>query len=70
VIYGDSARTLAVSNELYRKGISINPILAPAVAERLTRLRVFVTAVHTDADLDAAVDALAEISEATLVGAR
>ncbi|WOP17587.1 aminotransferase class I/II-fold pyridoxal phosphate-dependent enzyme [Raineyella sp. LH-20] len=69
VIYGDSARTLRVANALYRKGISINPILAPAVAERLTRLRVFVTAMHTREDLDAALEALAEISDATLVGA-
>lgn len=69
VIYGDSARTLRVANELYRKGLSINPILAPAVAERLARLRVFITAVHTRRDLDAALEALAEISEATLVGA-
>ncbi|QGF24182.1 aminotransferase class I/II-fold pyridoxal phosphate-dependent enzyme [Raineyella fluvialis] len=69
VIYGDSARTLQVSNELYRRGISINPILAPAVAERLARLRVFVTATHTREDLDAAIDALAEVSEATLIGA-
>lgn len=63
VIYGDSARTLSVANDLYRRGISINPILAPAVAERLARLRVFITAQHTSEDLDAALCALAELSE-------
>ena len=63
VIYGVSARTLAAANDLYRRGISINPILAPAVAERLTRLRVFVTAAHTADDLDSALAALAEISD-------
>ena len=70
VIFGDSERTLAVANHLYRAGYSINPILAPAVAERLARLRIFVTAAHTDADLDGAVTALAEATDRVLVDVR
>ncbi len=69
VIYGDSARTLQVANDLYRRGISINPILAPAVAERLTRLRVFVTATHTREDLDTALEALEAVSATGRAGA-
>ncbi|MCF1600310.1 aminotransferase class I/II-fold pyridoxal phosphate-dependent enzyme, partial [Streptomyces muensis] len=46
-IVGDSARTLRLAEALFRQGISVNPILYPAVPEELTRLRFFVTCEHT-----------------------
>ncbi|KOG08187.1 hypothetical protein ADK35_41970, partial [Streptomyces viridochromogenes] len=46
-IVGDSAKTLQLAEALFRQGISVNPILYPAVPEELTRLRFFVTCEHT-----------------------
>jgi hypothetical protein len=42
------------------RGINVQPILHPAVEEHLTRLRFFVTARHTEQQIRAATDALAE----------
>jgi 8-amino-7-oxononanoate synthase len=46
-VIGDSLRSLTTSLELFDQGISVNPILHPAVEERATRLRFFVTSEHT-----------------------
>ncbi|MFJ7165896.1 aminotransferase class I/II-fold pyridoxal phosphate-dependent enzyme [Streptomyces globosus] len=46
-IVGDSTRTLRLAEALYREGVSVNPILYPAVPEELARLRFFVTSEHT-----------------------
>lgn len=59
-IVGDSARCLRVSESLRRRGINAPPIFHPAVEERLARLRFFVSARHTEAQLEAAANALAE----------
>ncbi|MFF7163512.1 type I polyketide synthase [Streptomyces sp. NPDC008086] len=57
-IVGDSARTLRLAEALFREGISVNPILHPAVPEELTRLRFFVTCAHTPDQIRRTVDAL------------
>jgi len=59
-ITGDSLRALSLADALFRRGISVNPILYPAVEEPLARLRFFVTAEHTSEQIERAVDALAE----------
>ncbi|GGT14605.1 MULTISPECIES: type I polyketide synthase [Streptomyces] len=46
-IVGDSTRTLRLAQALYQEGVSVNPILYPAVPEELARLRFFVTSEHT-----------------------
>ncbi|WP_129656831.1 aminotransferase class I/II-fold pyridoxal phosphate-dependent enzyme [Rothia halotolerans] len=61
VIIGDSGRTIEVSRGLHDAGISVNPIVFPAVAENLSRLRFFITQDHTREQLDAALDATADL---------
>ncbi|MGW0392079.1 type I polyketide synthase [Streptomyces sp. NPDC003042] len=46
-IVGDSPQTLRLAEALFRKGISVNPILYPAVPEEMARLRFFLTCEHT-----------------------
>ncbi|QES58683.1 type-I PKS [Streptomyces venezuelae] len=58
-IVGDSLKTLRLAEALFRQGISVNPILHPAVPEELARLRFFVTYDHTPGQIRQAVAALA-----------
>ncbi|MXM63950.1 aminotransferase class I/II-fold pyridoxal phosphate-dependent enzyme [Streptomyces sp. HUCO-GS316] len=46
-IVGDSATTLRLAEALFQQGVSVNPILYPAVPEELARLRFFLTCDHT-----------------------
>ncbi|WP_446223454.1 type I polyketide synthase [Nocardia sp. IBHARD005] len=67
-IVGDSMKTLKLSTALLRRGINVNPILYPAVPEDLARLRFFVTACHTEAQIRDTVTSLAE--ELALISAQ
>jgi len=58
-ITGDSVKALRLADTLFRNGVSVNPILYPAVKERLARLRFFVTAEHSAEDIESTVDLLA-----------
>ena len=58
-ITGDSVQALRLADTLLKNGVSVNPILYPAVKERLARLRFFVTAEHSTEDIEATVDLLA-----------
>ncbi|MFH8224481.1 aminotransferase class I/II-fold pyridoxal phosphate-dependent enzyme [Streptomyces sp. NPDC018057] len=59
-ITGDSARALVLADRLLERGISVNPILHPAVEERLTRLRFFVTSEHTEEQIAHVVKTVGE----------
>jgi 8-amino-7-oxononanoate synthase len=58
-ITGDSVKALRLADTLLKNGVSVNPILYPAVKERLARLRFFVTAEHSAQDIESTVDLLA-----------
>ncbi|MEV7543674.1 hypothetical protein, partial [Streptomyces sp. NPDC089915] len=58
-IVGDSVRTLRLAEALFRRGVSANPILHPAVPEELARLRFFVTRDHTPDQIRRTVTTLA-----------
>ncbi|GLY05729.1 type I polyketide synthase [Actinoplanes sp. NBRC 101535] len=58
-ITGDSIKALRLSDTLLKNGVSVNPILYPAVKESLARLRFFITAEHTAQDIETTVDLLA-----------
>ncbi len=45
---------------MFRRGINVQPILHPAVEESAARLRFFVTAKHTEAQIRTTVETLAE----------
>jgi 8-amino-7-oxononanoate synthase len=59
-ITGDSLKALQLADRLYARGVSANPILHPAVEERLTRLRFFITSEHTEQQIVTTVEILAE----------
>ena len=63
IITGDSIRALQLSSALYDQGINAQPILYPAVPEAEARIRIFMTAIHTEKQIRHAVDALAEAWE-------
>jgi 7-keto-8-aminopelargonate synthetase-like enzyme len=56
---GSSERALGLAQALGARGINVQPIFHPAVEEGKARLRFFVTAGHTEAQLDATAAALA-----------
>ncbi len=58
-ILGSSLRAVKASNALFERGFNVQPIVHPAVEERAARLRFFVSASHTAAQITSAVDALA-----------
>ncbi|MCA9178518.1 MAG: aminotransferase class I/II-fold pyridoxal phosphate-dependent enzyme [Planctomycetales bacterium] len=59
VIIGNSLQSLLVSRRLFERGINVQPILYPAVEEEKARLRFFITALHTDQQIQTTVDATA-----------
>ncbi len=59
-IVGSSMRAARVSAALFERGINVQPILYPAVPEKLARLRFFMSYEHSEADIREAVGALAE----------
>jgi 8-amino-7-oxononanoate synthase len=58
-IIGSSPRAVRLSAALFERGINVQPILYPAVPERLARLRFFMCCEHSETDIRDAVDALA-----------
>lgn len=61
---GSSARALRVAQALAGRGINVQPIFFPAVEEGKARLRFFITAEHTEDQLRATADALADAAAA------
>lgn len=57
-IFADSQLTLGVANLMFENGVSVNPIIFPAVAESLARLRFFITSEHTPELIDQTLSAL------------
>jgi 8-amino-7-oxononanoate synthase len=54
-IVGSSTRAARISAALMVKGINVQPILYPAVPEKLARLRFFMCCEHTEEDIRSAV---------------
>lgn len=65
IILGNSAQCIRVSQELLRQGINAQPILYPAVRESAARVRFFISAEHTEAQIARTVQVLAECIAAT-----
>lgn len=60
VVIGEDDRTMAMAGALQRRGLDIRGIRPPTVPEGTARLRLSLTLNVTEADVDKAVDALAE----------
>jgi 8-amino-7-oxononanoate synthase len=60
IVVGDSMSAVILSQQLFRRGINVQPVLYPAVPAKSSRLRFFLTAMHTEAQIDTATDAMVE----------
>jgi glycine C-acetyltransferase len=52
---------MACSDRLMDEGVFAQPVVFPTVAMDKARIRTIVTAVHTDAQLDQALEAFAKV---------
>ena len=66
----DSARTVALVEHLRRRGILVTGLTYPVVPRGDEEIRFQISADHTAADIDAALEALAEMAEANVPLAR
>lgn len=60
VITGSSIRAARLSEALFDQGVNVLPILYPAVPEKSARLRFFVSCQHTEEQIRATVDRVAQ----------
>lgn len=60
IIVGGSYFAFMLSRELFKRGINVQPIIYPAVEEKLARLRFFLTSTHTEEQIRATIDAICE----------
>ena len=60
-IIGSSLKAAKLSGQLFERGINVQPIVYPAVEEKTARLRFFISCMHSEEQVHAAVKALAEI---------
>lgn len=57
---GSSLRAAKLSHAMYERGISVQPILYPAVPEKAARLRFFMSYQHTEEQIDETIRVLAD----------
>ena len=61
IILGSAARALAASDALWEQGIWVTAIRPPTVPEGTARLRITLTATHTDSEVTRLVETLAAV---------
>jgi len=60
-ITGSSIRAARLSQEMSELGISVHPILYPAVSENSARLRFFISSDHSEQDIEQTIDLLSRV---------
>lgn len=60
-ITGSSLKAAKLSNRLFERGINVQPIIYPAVEERVARLRFFLSCMHTETQINKAVELVKEL---------
>jgi 8-amino-7-oxononanoate synthase len=60
IMVGDSLPTVVLSHRLLERRINALPVTHPAVPAKSSRLRFFVTAMHTQAQIETAIEVTAE----------
>lgn len=60
VMVGNKAEAFLLAKLLARQGVSVMPLAHPAVEENAARLRFFLSAAHTEADITNALDLVAQ----------
>jgi len=61
VMVNNDAKVFAVAEKIQDRGLFLNPVTYPAVPKHKSRLRISVSAAHTEADLEAAVQTIAGV---------
>lgn len=64
VILGSSRKAIALSNKLFENGINVQPIIHPAVEEKASRLRFFLSSRHTGDDISKCCEITAKLAGA------
>jgi 8-amino-7-oxononanoate synthase len=60
IMVGDSLPTVVLSHRLLERGINALPVTHPAVPAKSSRLRFFVTAMHTQPQIETAIEVTAD----------
>jgi len=60
VITGSSISAARLSDALFKRGVNVQPIIYPAVPEKSSRLRFFVSSEHSEAQIAETVGILKE----------
>jgi 8-amino-7-oxononanoate synthase len=63
VILGSSIAAARYAQKLFERGINVQPIIYPAVAEKAARLRFFLSSEHSEGDIRATIAALVAIRQ-------
>ncbi len=61
VMVNNDAKVFAVAEKVQARGLFLNPVTYPAVPKHKSRLRISVSAAHTEEELEAAVQAIASV---------
>jgi glycine C-acetyltransferase len=61
VMVNNDAKVFAVAEKIQDRGLFLNPVTYPAVPKHKSRLRISVSAAHTEEDLEAAVRTIAGV---------
>ncbi len=64
LICGSSRKTVNISNALFKQNINVQPIIYPAVEEKASRLRFFISALTTQEDMEITLKTLHNIAVA------
>lgn len=65
IMTGSSIRAVALSQRLSRRNINVQPIIHPAIPERLARLRFFLSSEHAPEEIERSIPIIAEELAAT-----
>jgi glycine C-acetyltransferase len=61
VMVNNDSRVLQVAEKIQQRGLFLNPVTYPAVPKHKSRLRISVSAAHTEQELEAAVQTIAGV---------
>ena len=61
VMVNNDSRVLAVAEKIQDRGLFLNPVTYPAVPKHKSRLRISVSAAHSEHDLEQAVQTIASV---------
>ncbi|QBJ78597.1 aminotransferase class I/II-fold pyridoxal phosphate-dependent enzyme [Aquitalea sp. USM4] len=61
LIIGSSIKAVRLSNQLFNQGINVQPIVYPAVEEKAARLRFFLSALHSEQDIESVCQTISKL---------